>query len=68
MLLPFRRRPTPPKSPSTPWTPGKPALPHAHDRADEARPHLDYNLHPLNVESLEHYIESPPGDEPFKVH
>jgi hypothetical protein len=67
MLLPFRRRPTQAKSLSTSWTPGKPAE-LQHDHVADARPHLDYNLHPLNVERLEHYIESPLNNEPFKVH
>ncbi|SFS19677.1 hypothetical protein SAMN05216570_4091 [Dyella sp. OK004] len=30
-------------------------------------PHVDYNLHPLKVASLEHYIEQPDGAERFHV-
>lgn len=30
-------------------------------------PHVDYNLHPLKVASLEHYIEQPDGAERFRV-
>lgn len=30
-------------------------------------PHVDYNLHPLKVASLEHYIEQPEGAERFRV-
>ena len=65
MMLPFRRRPNAPKQSS-----GKPA-----DQASQPKPsapelgpqHLDYDLHPLNVESLSHYIE-PVDEERFRVH
>ncbi|MFC4764504.1 hypothetical protein [Dyella koreensis] len=30
-------------------------------------PHVDYNLHPLKVASLEHYIDQPEGAERFRV-
>lgn len=29
--------------------------------------HLDYNLHPLKVKSLDHYTEQPTGDERFHI-
>ena len=34
----------------------------------EAKAHVDYNLQPLSVQSLQHYIESQSNDERFKVH
>lgn len=30
-------------------------------------PHVDYNLHPLKVASLAHYIEQPDGAERFHI-
>jgi len=30
-------------------------------------PHVDYNLHPLKVASLEHYVEQPDGVERFRI-
>jgi hypothetical protein len=29
--------------------------------------HVDYNLHPLSVQGLDHYIESPEGDDRFHI-
>ena len=65
MMFPFRRRPTP--------------KPVAKERAPEAGVlppdvttlhlrHLDYNLQPVSVESLSHYIEPIVEDERFRVH
>jgi hypothetical protein len=55
MMLPFRRRPNAPKS-----SPEKPAADTGSlkpDVPDLGPHHLDYDLHPLNVERLSHYIE-----------
>jgi hypothetical protein len=69
MMLPFRRRPNTPKHcPSKPAAeatapePGVPAL---------EPQHLDYDLHPLNVEGLSHYLGPVlpiVEDERFHVH
>ncbi|RDS81246.1 hypothetical protein DWU98_11980 [Dyella monticola] len=48
---------------------------HAHESITKASPaaaelrlhHLDYNLQPLSVASLSHYVE-PVEDERFRVH
>lgn len=29
--------------------------------------HVDYDLHPLTVPSLDHYIDNPTGDEIFHI-
>ncbi|WP_114239814.1 hypothetical protein [Dyella sp. C9] len=29
--------------------------------------HVDYDLHPLKVQGLDHYIDSPSGDERFHI-
>lgn len=29
--------------------------------------HVDYDLHPLRVPGLDHYIDAPPGDERFHI-
>jgi hypothetical protein len=29
--------------------------------------HVDYDLHPLRVASLEHYVEQPVGNERFRI-
>lgn len=66
MMLPFRRRPTPQKPSSkaaivkAPDLPSEPAVVTLH--------HLDYDLQPLNVESLSHYIAPVVDDERFRVH
>ncbi|WP_199097521.1 hypothetical protein [Dyella sp. ASV21] len=31
------------------------------------RQHRDYDLHPLRVQGLDHYIDSPSGDERFHI-
>ncbi|WP_284319895.1 hypothetical protein [Dyella acidisoli] len=65
MMFPFRRRPK--------------SKPNAKKRAPKATAplpdvtelhlqHLDYNLEPLSVESLSHYIEPIVPDERFRVH
>ena len=67
MMLPFRRRPTQPKSPPKPLVSNMPSdLQKEPDM--EAKAHVDYNLQPLSVQSLQHYIESQSNDERFKVH
>ncbi|GGA07337.1 hypothetical protein [Dyella caseinilytica] len=66
MMLPFRRRPNAPKQ--SPYTPAaevrrpEPGVPELGPR------HLDYDLHPLNVESLSHYIEPVADEERFRVY
>jgi len=34
---------------------------------DAERQHVDYDLHPLKVQGLDHYIENPTGDERFHI-
>jgi hypothetical protein len=66
MMLPFRRRPNSPKQP-----PSKPAvevLPPNPVVIELVPAHLDYNLQPINVESLSHYIEPSADAERFRVH
>lgn len=66
MMLPFRRRPTTPKQiAATPAA--EPAEP-TSCKLEIGLKHLDYNLQPLNVESLSHYIEPAVDDERFRVH
>ncbi len=66
MMLPFRRRPTPQKPSSkdavvnAPDLPSEPTVVTLH--------HLDYDLQPLNVENLSHYIAPVVDDERFRVH
>jgi hypothetical protein len=66
MMLPFRRRP-PSQKPSpndaTTKTPEAPS-----DSVETSPRHLDYDLQPLTVESLSHYIEPVVDDERFRVH
>lgn len=65
MMLPFRRRPTP----KTLTEPHPPTTAEPSPDATELRlRHLDYNLRPLGVESLSHYIEPTVEDERFRVH
>jgi hypothetical protein len=65
MMFPFRRRPTP-KPVAKERTPvagvSSPDTTELHLR------HLDYNLQPVSVESLSHYIEPIVEDERFRVH
>lgn len=63
MMFPFRRRPTP-KPTAKKHTPKAPVP--APDELHLQR--LDYDLQPLNVESLSHYIEPIVEDERFRVH
>jgi hypothetical protein len=66
MMLPFRRRSNPPQpSPGTPATEAPPLNP---DIPQAGPQHLDYDLHPLNVESLSHYIEPVTDEGRFRVH
>ena len=65
MMLPFRRRRTPKptakkRAPKTVAPPPDVTELHLH--------HVDYNLQPLNVEGLSHYIEPIFEDERFRVH
>jgi hypothetical protein len=65
MMLPFRRRPTPKPTidkPAPEATVPPPDVTELHLR------HVDYNLQPLSVESLSHYIEPVVDDERFRVH
>lgn len=66
MMLPFRRRPPSQKpSPNDAIT----KAPEAPSDSVETSPrHLDYDLQPLTVESLSHYIEPVVDDERFRVH
>lgn len=43
------------------------ATPDAQMPMGAEAPHLDYNLHPLKVKSLDHYTEQPNGDERFHI-
>ncbi|WP_266169385.1 hypothetical protein [Dyella subtropica] len=71
MMLP--NRPIAPPPDGTNVTPADQAMP--QPTATEAvatvkpgeNPHVDYNLHPLKVDGLEHYIEQLVGDERFHV-
>lgn len=63
MMLPFRRRtPTSTTKKRTPKT-----VP-PRDVTELHLQHVDYNLRPLNVEGLSHYIEPIVADERFRVH
>jgi hypothetical protein len=64
MMFSSRRRPT--QKPAAKNHPTKPATP-SQDVTVHLR-HLDYNLRPLSVESLSHYIEPIAEDVRFKVH
>jgi hypothetical protein len=66
MLLPFRHRPTPPKPLSK--TLAAEATSSPPDPAEPGPQHLDYDLQPLHVEGLSHYIEPVVDDERFRVH
>jgi hypothetical protein len=63
MMLPFRRRP--PTSTTKKRTP-KSALP--SEITQLPLQHVDYNLQPLKVEGLSHYIEPMVEDGRFRVH
>jgi hypothetical protein len=65
MMLPFRRRPTP--KPNTPKPTPEATVP-PPDVTELHLRHVDYNLQPLSVESLSHYIEPVVNDERFRVH
>ncbi len=64
-MLPFRRRPSPKQAVNLPPPKPTPALPQATGLYLR---HLDYNLQPLGVESLSHYIEPVIEGERFRVH
>lgn len=65
MMFPFRRRPTPKQAAAKPApTPAEPPP----DITELHLRHLDYDLHPLRVEALSHYIEPIVEDERFRVH
>lgn len=65
MMLPFRRRPAPRLS-------LKKQEPKSSEQLRDVTllplRHLDYNLQPLNVESLSHYIDLLAREERFRVH
>jgi hypothetical protein len=65
MMLSFRR-PTPSK-PLSKTTTAETDLPQS-EPVELGRQHLDYDLQPLRVESLSHYIEPVVDDERFRVH
>lgn len=64
MMLSFRRRPKPKtaKKRSPKVVPLQPDVTELHLQ------HVDYNLQPLSVDSLSHYIEPIAEDERFRVH
>ena len=66
MMLPYKR-PSPPETPAATSTqPEPPAT--APVAVDSSNPsHADYNLHPLKVLSLDHYILIDVEDERFHV-
>ncbi|WP_430390821.1 hypothetical protein [Dyella sp. 20L07] len=53
---------TPNVSPSTQLTPDEIAA-----IVDAENQHVDYNLHPLKVQGLDHYIENSATDERFHI-
>jgi hypothetical protein len=66
MMLPFRRRPTTPKpSRKIPAVETSDSPPKTNGVSVH---HLDYDLQPLRVESLSHYIDPVVDDERFRVH
>jgi hypothetical protein len=58
---PATATPTVPSNPPEVAAAPGPAMP------PDGNPHVDYNLHPLKVASLEHYLEQPTGGERFRV-
>jgi hypothetical protein len=66
MMLPFRRRPAPIKPSSK--TPTADNIPSPSNLPEPGPQHLDYDLQPLNVKGLSHYIEPVVDDERFRVH
>ena len=54
-------------STSLPTEPAVAATPDTSAPPDLDAAHLDYNLHPLKVKSLDHYTEQPNGDERFHI-
>jgi hypothetical protein len=66
MMLPFRRRPTTSQTSLNDATVKAPNAP--SDSVETSPRHLDYDLQPLTVESLSHYIEPVVDDERFRVH
>ena len=64
MLFSFRRRP----KPKTAQKPSPKAAEPPPDATELHLRHLDYDLQPLSVESLSHYIEPVVEDERFRVH
>jgi hypothetical protein len=73
MMLPFRR---PLANKTTTAVPDRPAMATPVDApsriadaiAAKAAPHVDYDLHPLAVHELDHYIDQEIEDERFHVH
>jgi hypothetical protein len=65
MMLSFCRRPTPKPTAAKPAA--TPAEQPPETTALHLR-HLDYNLQPLTVESLSHYIEPIVEEKRFRVH
>ncbi|GLQ90100.1 hypothetical protein [Dyella flagellata] len=64
MMLSFRRR----QKPKTAKQRSAKAAEPQPDVAKLQLQHLDYDLQPLSVESLSHYIEPIVEDERFRVH
>lgn len=52
-------------------TPAEPSAPSPTPAPDAPPPlgiaHVDYNLHPLKVAGLDHFIEQPDGNERFRI-
>jgi hypothetical protein len=65
MMLPGNRPPTPPMPVIAPMPLPITVAPTAI--ADSSSTHADYNLHPLAVRSLDHYLEHDVEDERFHV-
>jgi hypothetical protein len=63
MTLPNTRSPTP----SPPFIFSPPLLDAATDGDFDNLPHVDYDLHPLKVGCLEHYIEPDDNNKRFRV-
>jgi hypothetical protein len=66
MMISFHRRPNSRKQSTQP--PVAEAIQIKPDAAELGPQHLDYDLQPLNVDSLAHYIEPDVDQERFRVH
>ena len=69
MSLPHNtHNPTPPSGASLNVTPSAQLTPEEiRAIADAEREHVDYDRHPLKVQGLDHYIDSPVAAERFHI-